>query len=364
MLTLHAAIALSLLPGRARFDVAARIRDRWPGLVTAPPSDGLSLEQLVEEVAPELVAQAALLRRLHGASAAALARAGRAGIAAITVADPAYPARLRMIADPPLVLWTRGTADTLRAPSVAIVGARAATPAGREMARWLATDLATEGVAVVSGLALGIDAAAHEGALSAGRTVAVLGAGTDVIYPASHRDLAERVARCGALVSEFVPGTAPHGHHFPLRNRIISGLALGVVVVEAAEHSGSLITARCALDQGRDVMACPGNPRSGRNRGAHGLLRDGARLVESARDVLDEIGWRRAESAPQGGRDDSPTAADPVLSALPVGEPLTLEELAAIAAVPLQALLAHLTELELAGDVERVEGGRFVRIAR
>ena len=364
MLTTHVAVALSLLPGRTRFDVAARIRDRRPDLLSAPSVAGPSLEHLVTEVAPELAAESALPQRLHVAADAALRRAARGGIAPVTLADPGYPARLRVIADPPLVLWTRGAADALRTPAVAIVGARAATPAGREMARWLAADLAAEGIVVVSGLARGIDAAAHEGALATGRTVAVLGAGTDVIYPSCHRELAERTAARGALVSEFVPGTAPHAHHFPLRNRIISGLALGVVVVEAADRSGSLITARCALDQGRDVMACPGNPRSGRNRGAHGLLRDGARLVESAEDVLDEIGWHRRVTAGPGGREGDAGRPDRVLAAFPISEPLTLEELGAIVAMPLPALLARLTELELCGEVERVEGGRFVRLAR
>jgi DNA processing protein len=363
-LTLDAAVALSLLPGRARSDVAARVRDRLADLLHAPPDSSWTLSRLVHEFVPELAPEAALLRRLQGTAVAALARARTAGIGAMALTDAAYPARLRFIADPPLVLWTRGDGDVIRLPAVAMVGARAATPAGREMAHWLAADLAAHGLVVVSGLARGVDAAAHEGALSTGRTVAVLGCGPDVVYPRSHGGLAERIVARGALASEFVPGTAPHAHHFPLRNRIISGLALGVVVVEAAERSGSLITARCALEQGRDVMACPGNPRSGRNRGAHALLRDGARLVESASDVLEEIGWAGATGGRKGEPAGTQAPPDPTTSAMPIGEPLTLEELAGLVAVSPPALLARLTELELAGEIERVEGGRFVRIAR
>ena len=363
MLTLDVAVTLSLLPGRARYDAAARIRDRWLDRQSAPHASW-TLERLVREAAPDHAADAGLLHRLHGAAVRAVSRAEAAGLVPTTLTDPKYPARLMLIPDPPLVLWTRGSPDVVRAPAVAMVGARAATPAGRELARWLAAELTTAGLVVVSGLARGVDAAAHEGALSVGRTVAVLGSGTDVVYPPNHRALADRIADRGALVSEFVPGTAPHAHHFPLRNRIISGLAIGVVVVEAAERSGSLITARCALEQGRDVMACPGNPRSGRNRGAHGLLRDGARLVESVEDVLDEIGWERVGAGPSSPEGAGGAVADPLLSSMPVGEPLTLEELGAIVSAPASALLARLTELELAAQVERVEGGRFVRVAR
>jgi DNA processing protein len=176
--------------------------------------------------------------------------------------------------------------------AIAIVGSRAASPVALETAFSMAAGLARAGVTVVSGMARGVDGAAHRGALTAGRTVAVLGCGVDVAYPRSHATLAAGVVTQGALVSEFPPSMPPLAHHFPRRNRVISGLSDAVVIVEAAERSGSLITARLALEQGRDVMAVPGSVAGGRNRGGHALIRDGAALVETAGDVLTELGWR------------------------------------------------------------------------
>ena len=210
----------------------------------------------------------------------AIDRAARRQIAATRWTDAEYPIALAAIADPPLVLWTRGAIDALAAPVVAIVGARAASPYALAVADALARDLASRGLVVVSGLARGVDSAAHRGALAAGGvTVAVLGCGVDVMYPPEHASLAAEICGSGALVSELVPGTPPAQMFFPMRNRIISGLSRAVVVIEAGEKSGSLITARCALEQGRDVLAVPGNVLTGRNRGAHGLLRDGAKIV-------------------------------------------------------------------------------------
>ena len=189
------------------------------------------------------------------------------------------------------MLWTRGAIDVLNRPAVAIVGARAASPYGLSVAGRLASDLAAAGVVVVSGLARGVDSAAHRGALAArGTTIAVLGSGVDVVYPPEHAPLAAEIAASGAVISELTPGAAPLPQFFPQRNRIISGLSRAVVVIEAGEQSGSLITARLALEQGREVLAVPGNVLSGRNRGAHGLLRDGAKIVESADDILEELG--------------------------------------------------------------------------
>src|SRR6185503_8932588 len=176
-------------------------------------------------------------------------------------------------------------------PSVALVGSRAASPYALAVAERLAADLAARGIVVTSGLARGVDSAAHRGALSTGGdTVAVLGCGVDVAYPREHRALIVDIAASGAVTSELVPGTPPQAQFFPRRNRIISGLSKAVVVIEAGEKSGSLITARCALEQGRDVLAVPGNVLTGRNRGAHALLRDGAKIVESADDILEELG--------------------------------------------------------------------------
>ena len=211
-------------------------------------------------------------------------------IFAISPGHIEYPTALAAIHDPPPTIWVRGRLDAFRAPMVAIVGSRRASPYGLEVARRLGADLARRQVTVVSGMARGVDSAAHRGALEGGGvTVAVFGCGVDVIYPPEHGALAARIADRGALVSEFPPGMAPLKSNFPQRNRIISGLSLAVVVVEAAEGSGSLITAEFALEQGRAVLAVPGNVLGGRNYGAHALLRDGAKLVECADDILEEI---------------------------------------------------------------------------
>jgi DNA processing protein len=296
-------------------------------------------------------------------AADAACRADDASITAIPWSDAAYPAALTAIADPPPVLWTRGRAAALSAPAVAIVGSRAATPYALAVAEQLAADLAARGLVIVSGLARGVDSAAHRGALSAGGvTVAVLGSGVDVIYPREHASLAATIDETGAVISELVPGTGPQQWFFPLRNRIISGLSRAVVVIEAGEKSGSLITARCALDQGRDVLAVPGNVLSGRNRGAHALLRDGAKIVESADDIFEELGLGRAgEVRVPGVR---PPAADPVLDSLIAGEACDLDEISERSGLETPRLLPRLFELELQGLVRRVGGGRFLRIDR
>ena len=200
---------------------------------------------------------------------------------------PHYPARLRDIPDPPDRLWVRGDPRALARTSVAIVGSRRASPGSLDIAHRLASDLSRIGLTIVSGLARGCDGAAHRGALDAGgATIAVLGSGPDVIYPPEHDALAEQIARQGAILSEFPPGAPPLPNHFRQRNRLISGLAHGVIVIEANDKSGSLITAGCALAQGREVMVVPGTVLAGRNRGGHQLIRDGAALVENAEDVL------------------------------------------------------------------------------
>ena len=224
----------------------------------------------------------------------------------ISIGEAGYPPLLLEIADPPETLWVRGDARLLALPAVAIVGSRGATPVSLAIARRLGKELSEAGLVVVSGLALGVDGAAHRGALEGtGRTVAVLGSGLDVVYPSEHKDLAEQISQCGVVVSELPPEAPPLPHHFPLRNRIISGLSKAVVIVEASERSGSLITARLANDQCRDVLAVPGGILSGRHRGSHGLIKDGARLVETVDDVLDEIGWQRPAGATVG---DSPNS--------------------------------------------------------
>ncbi len=288
-------------------------------------------------------------------------------IFAISRGDLRFPTALAAIHDPPATLWITGDAEALRVPCVAIVGSRAASPYALEVARRLGADLARRNVAVVSGMARGVDSAAHRGALEGGGvTIAVFGCGVDVIYPPEHRGLAARIAERGALVSEFPPGTPPLKGYFPQRNRIISGLSLAVVIVEAAEKSGSLITADFAMEQGRTVLAVPGNVLGGRNFGAHALLRDGAKLVECADDILEELPpGLSAEgvglSEGKGSRGLGSASHDPVLRSMEDGDSYDLDEISDRSGVDRMKLLPRLLELELAGAVRRVEGGRFMR---
>lgn len=249
--------------------------------------------------------------------------------------------------------------DVLRAPAVAVVGSRAGSAYAREVGRELGSALAARGVTVVSGLARGVDASAHQGAVVVdGRTVAVMGSSLDIVYPPEHTGLVAEVTNRGAVVSELPPGTGPRPAYFPMRNRLISGLSRAVVVVEAAERSGSLITARLALEQGREVMAVPGNALSGRDRGAHALIKDGAKLVETADDILVEIG-------PPPAAEHSPaTPLDPLLRQLAPGDSYDLDELMALSGLDGPRLLPHLLTLELDGRLARVAGGRFRRAAR
>lgn len=265
----------------------------------------------------------------------------------IQIGTSGYPPLLAEIPNPPECLWTRGETALLWRPAVAVVGARAATRHGLAMAEQLAGDLARAGLVVVSGLARGIDSAAHRAALAAGgTTIAVLGTGIDQVYPAENAELHERIAAEGLLVTEFPPGAFPDPSHFPQRNRIISGLSKAVVVVEARERSGSLITARLAGDQGRDVMVVPGPAGTGQNRGGHALLRDGAKLVESAVDILQELGVEAS-------------AAPPFRSTEAVE--FTVDDVAAEMRIPPGEALARLLEWELTGEVQRIGSGRFVR---
>jgi DNA processing protein len=288
-------------------------------------------------------------------------------IFAISKGDVRYPAALSAIHDPPPILWIKGIADAFRAPAVAIVGSRRASPYSLEVARRLGADLARRQVTVVSGMARGVDSAAHRGALEGGGlTIAVFGCGVDVIYPREHRGLAERIVEHGALVSELEPGTRPWKSNFPRRNRIISGLSLAVVVVEAAEQSGSLITAECALEQGRAVLAVPCYVLGGRYGGGHALLRDGAKLVECADDIFDEISQGMGDwgSGIGGSKESRPSrfaSQDPVVRSMDEGEPYDLDEISARSGIDRVKLLPRLLELELGGAVRRVEGGRFVR---
>jgi DNA processing protein len=288
------------------------------------------------------------------------------GLEAVSFGDPRYPALLACIPDPSPVLWLRGEPACLEAPAVAVVGSRAASQYALQVGRRIAAELGERGMVVVSGLARGVDSAAHEGCLEVeGATVAVIGSGHDQLYPREHEALADRISGKGLVISELAPGAKPLAEHFPLRNRIISGISLAVVVVEASEKSGSLITAACALRQGRDVMAVPGSVLTGRNRGSHALLKDGAKVVESADDILEDMAWMSCAPRPGAGRKRSAKALsdDPLLSRMDIGEVYRLDDLAAATGIPASKLLPRLMELELLGLIDAPGGGRFVRPA-
>jgi len=333
--------------------------------------------------------------RRAAAIAASLDWAAQPGCHLLTLIDPAYPGRLLQTADPPPVLWAQGRLELLAGPALAIVGSRSATQGGIATAHSFAQALGGHGITIVSGLAQGIDAAAHRGALAtAGATIAVLGTGTDRVYPRQQAALAGAIARDGLLLSELPPDTEPRRGAFPRRNRLIAGLALGVLVVEAAIQSGSLITARLAADLGREVFAMPGSIHSPTAKGCHHLLKQGARLVESVADVLSELGLATPGAHPR----KPPSSAghlpeDPLLAALgwdPVDPETLLQRLQSAVetrqpepgngpasrgkntpegrcgaqSLPVEAVavLERLVRLELSGRVERLPDGRFKQL--
>lgn len=277
----------------------------------------------------------------------------------LTLADPDYPQSLLETADPPPVLYLKGRPALLNAPTLAVVGSRNATPQGVRDAEAFAAELSAAGWTIVSGLAMGIDAAAHRGGLSGvGATLAVVGTGLDTVYPALNHALAHRIAAEGALLSEFPLGAGAHPGHFPRRNRLISGLARGVLVVEAALQSGSLITARQAAELGREVFALPGSIHSPLSKGCHALIKQGAKLAESAADLLEELGGRRPVAAPValGAEEDA------LLARLDF-EPIDLETLCERTNLTLEQAYAMLLPLELAGRLAKLPGGRYQRLA-
>jgi len=343
-------------------DGAAASRARLLGWLAVQRAFALAPQQI-----PEALREAPLEAwlRLPGVRAFSpregahvLGTLARHGVRALPLVSPAYPERLRRLSDAPALLLVRGTAALLGVRAVAIVGSRAATAYGLATARRLAFDLARAGLAVVSGLARGIDAAAHEGALEAGgATLAFQACGPERVYPAAHRRLAERIAAQGALVTEFPVGTPPLGAYFPLRNRLISALAEALVVVEGRERSGSLVTARLAGDQGVQVLAVPGPVDSPTSAGPHALIRDGARLVRDVRDVLGELGIEAPEAP---GPAPAPQGRDPLVRAILAAlrrEPLARDALAARLARSPSELAAPLLELELAGRLREDRDG-------
>ncbi|WP_207000187.1 DNA-processing protein DprA [Trinickia mobilis] len=363
-----------------------------PEAVLATPFHALAA------IAGEAVAQAVLAEPPPGFAQqladTALWRA-QSGNEIVTLGDPAYPPALLMMPDPPALLYVKGRMDLLHAMSVAVVGSRNATPQGLEDATRFARALSDAGLSVVSGLAIGIDGAAHRGAL-AGRssTTAVIGTGADIVYPAQHHALAHRIAAEGVILSEWPLGTVARPAHFPQRNRLIAGLSSGVLIVEAALRSGSLITARLANEMGRDVFAIPGSIHAPLSRGCHRIIREGAKLVETPEEVLDElgvgVGTKRSLPIARAGapakRRSSGASANLQAAPAPAGTPSTLpppldaqaerllaalghapatfEILAARTEMENSTLQSTLLQLELAGRLTALPGGRFARIER
>jgi DNA processing protein len=302
------------------------------------------------------------------------AAATKAGLHYLPYTDPRYPQPLAALDDAPPLLMVKGVVETLAQPMIGIVGARNASLNGRKFAKALAADLAKAGLTVISGMARGIDGGAHEGALSAGSTVAVLAGGPDVIYPAEHADLYRRIAETGAVISEMPPGTEPQAALFPRRNRIISGASRGIVVVEATPRSGSLITARYAAEQGREVFAVPGSPLDPRAHGPNGLIREGATLIQSVEDflsVLNPIIVDRANFSSSATETrqhtethkeiNTPALRQKIEAALGP-TPAAVDELVRQCQVSPADLAAVLLELELAGRLERLPGNRVALI--
>ena len=374
-------------PQRPETAACADIRD-WLALVSLPGLGPTLIQRLlaafgspqavlvagqavaqIEGIGPRLTAvfnNPAALAQARSWAAQEQERAVKAGVRLLCRADSTYPSLLLQLPDPPALLWCRGDVSSLQRPAVALVGSRLATSYGRQVSFLFARQLAEAGCAVVSGMAEGIDGQAHAGALAAGgRTIAVLGCGVDVVYPRSHSRLYGQILAQGLLVSEYPLGTQPEGFRFPARNRIISGLSLGVIVVEAAARSGSLITARTALEQNREVFAVPGRIDSPQSEGAHRLIQQGAHLLHSFADILAEL--------PDIGGRDKPPAVLPLPADLSTEEgrvlalfaacPADIEELTEKSGLPVSELHGLLLGLELKGLIRQLPGQQYERTA-
>lgn len=313
-------------------------------------------------IVPDRLAECLLDHDSRAEIDAALAWSSEPGHCILTLADAAYPQRLLETADPPTVLYVKGRAELLNLPALAIVGSRNATPQGKANAEAFAMALAEAGLTIVSGLALGIDAAAHRGGLrSKSSTVAVIGTGIDRIYPARNEALAHEIVEQGAIVSEFPLGTPALKENFPRRNRLIAGLARGCLVVEAAERSGSLITARLAGELGREVFAIPGSIHSPMSKGCHRLIKQGAKLVDDVRDILDEL--RLEQTLQRSAGDAKPRDAEIERLLSMIGhDPFSMDDLTARSGLTAERLYAILLQMELDGIIASLPGGRFQRI--
>ena len=295
-----------------------------------------------------------------------IANAERLGVKIVTFADGSYPELLKSIPDPPVVLYIRGERKDDEVP-VALVGSRKATPYGLNVTQSLARDLGKIGITIVSGLARGVDASAHHAALdSGGRTLAVLGSGVDVIYPSEHKMLAEKICHSGALISEFPLGSPPNRDNFPVRNRIISGLSYLVVVIEASDKSGSLITARMAAEQGREVLAVPGSVFNEQSRGCHSLIKDGASLVRNWQDVIAELPQKLsnafANQKQEKETDHLTEDEKSIIALLSFERPSHVDQIAEKAGIRAQEILGTLVNLELKNYITQIPGKNFLRI--
>ena len=350
-------ILLNTIPdvGSLRF---RRLLDAFGSLAAIFTASAAQMRQ-VEGIGPVLAERIAGWPHEPSAAEDELRRAERAGCAVITWLDEAFPVVLKNIPDPPMVIYMKGQWVPEDQTAVGVVGSRLASLYGQQMAQRLAHDLALHGVTIVSGLARGIDGAAHRGALKAqGRTIGVIGSGFNRFYPPEHVDLAEEIAAHGAVISEYPMEMEPVPANFPRRNRLISGLSLGVVIVEAAKRSGALITADCALEQGREVFAVPGKADSATSQGTHQLLRQGARLATSADDILEELGLGPGAAAPRrvGVTDDERM----LMEQLKRNEPRDVDLLAEKTGLPAAVCASALLGLELKRLVKQLPGKRFV----
>src|SRR3954470_12938376 len=358
----------------------------WLQLTLTPGIGGAALREMLRQFGlpqniigrnpsalSKCVAQEALERMASGEVQRAVSHAlewlSRPGHSVITLADPSFPRALLEISDPPAVIYAIGRTELLQRPALAIVGSRNATAQGEANAESFAKALSDAGLTIVSGLAMGIDAAAHRGGLSGpASTIAVLGTGVDIVYPRRNAELAAQIAERGLLISEFALGTAPAAHNFPKRNRLISGLGRGCLVIEAAAASGSLITARAAAGQGRDVFAIPGSIHSPLSRGCHALIKTGAKLVESAEDVLDELsGFRRSGSASTTAR-AAPAAEQPATDSALLAhmghDPVDVDALCTRAGMTAEQVSSELLRLELDGRIAALPGGLYQRLQK
>lgn len=363
-------LALGLTPGLGARNAAKLLQAFGsPDAVFRAP-----LTELEAQGIPAVVAQAIRSGQSQSAAAKELAAVQKASVRLITWEEPAYPPRLREIYDPPILLYVRGNAELLGRHGIGIVGTRRPTSYGNQMAEKLARELARRGLVIVSGLARGIDASAHEGALSVsnGSTIAVLGSGIDVVYPKENRKLFAKIEERGALVSENPMGAFPAPQNFPVRNRIIAGMTLGIVVVEGAQYSGSLITARLAMEFGREVYGVPGNTTQPGSFGPNHLIKQGAKLVTGWEDVVEELPTSvRAEliSVESASEDERRELLEGSLGAgertiyglLTVEEPKHLDEIVELSGMNSSEVLVLLFELEMKGAVRQMAGKRFVK---